>query len=54
MSQLAKDYTPKGIGIIAISSNDVNNYPEDAPDLMRQNAREQDFTFPYLYDESKI
>ena len=51
--QLAKDYQSKGIGFIAISSNDVENYPDDAPDLMAINAREEGYTFPYLYDESQ-
>ncbi|MEH6535531.1 MAG: thioredoxin family protein [Psychroserpens sp.] len=51
LSQLAKDYVSKGINCIAISSNDANKYPEDAPDKMKQNAIDNDFIFPYLYDE---
>jgi peroxiredoxin len=50
---MAKEYQPKGIGFIAISSNDVENYPDDSPEKMKQFARENDFTFPYLYDESQ-
>ena len=38
---------------VAISSNDVENYPDDAPDLMTKVAAEQNFPFPYLYDESQ-
>ncbi|WP_299334022.1 thioredoxin family protein [uncultured Psychroserpens sp.] len=53
LSRLAKDYKSKGINCIAISSNDVVNYPDDAPHLMKQNAIEQDFIFPYLYDETQ-
>lgn len=53
ISELAKDYISKGIKCIAISSNDANKYPEDAPQLMKQNAIENDFIFPYLYDESQ-
>jgi len=53
ISQLAKDYQKKGINCIAISSNDVENYPQDAPHLMKQNALEQGFIFPYLYDETQ-
>jgi peroxiredoxin len=53
VSQLAKDYVSKGINCIAISSNDVDNYPEDGPELMKQNARDNDFVFPYLYDASQ-
>lgn len=53
LSQLAKDYHSKGIGFIAISSNDAENYPEDGPEKMRQNAIDNDFKFPYLYDETQ-
>ncbi|WP_298421401.1 thioredoxin family protein [uncultured Kordia sp.] len=51
--QLANDYQAKGIGFIAISSNDVENYPADAPDLMKTNAEQQQFSFPYLYDKTQ-
>ena len=53
VSQLAKDYVSKGINCIAISSNDVDNYPQDGPELMKQNAIDNDFVFPYLYDASQ-
>ncbi|MFD0864135.1 thioredoxin family protein [Sungkyunkwania multivorans] len=51
--QLAKDYQEKGIGFVAISSNDVKNYPDDRPELMKENAKQEGFTFPYLYDETQ-
>ena len=51
--QLAKDYQEQGFGFVAISSNDVVNYPEDHPDLMTQTAKEEGYTFPYLYDQSQ-
>lgn len=50
---LAKEYTDKEIGFVAISSNDVENYPQDAPDLMKENAREEGYPFPYLYDATQ-
>lgn len=50
---LAKDYQPKGVGFIAISSNDIVNYPQDAPHLMKENAAEEGYTFPYLFDETQ-
>ncbi len=50
---LARDYKGKGIGFVAISSNDVENYPQDSPELMKENALQEGFTFPYLYDESQ-
>ncbi|MBR9914359.1 MAG: thioredoxin family protein [Algicola sp.] len=53
ISQLAKDFISKGINCIAISSNDIENYPQDAPQFMKQNAIDQDFIFPYLYDQTQ-
>ena len=51
--RLANDYKNKGIGFVAISSNDVINHPEDAPGLMTQVAKNLKYPFPYLYDESQ-
>lgn len=48
--RIANDYRVQGIGFIAISSNDVVNYPQDAPELMTEFAFENKFEFPYLYD----
>ena len=50
---LANAYQPKGISFIAISSNDVVNYPDDHPDKMKETAAEEGYSFPYLYDESQ-
>ncbi|MGY5354953.1 thioredoxin family protein [Wenyingzhuangia sp. IMCC45467] len=50
---LAKEYKAKGIGFVAISSNDVVNYPQDRPELMKIHAIENEYSFPYLYDESQ-
>lgn len=51
--RLANDYIPKGVSFIAISSNDIENYPQDAPDKMKEFAAANNFPFPYLYDESQ-
>lgn len=51
--QLAKDYQKKGIGFVAISSNDAENYPQDGPEAMTQLARSENWPFPYLYDETQ-
>ena len=51
--KLANDYKQKGIELIAISSNDAVNYPDDGPDKMKALAEEENFPFPYLYDESQ-
>lgn len=53
LSKLAKEYKKKGIAFIAISSNDVANYPQDSPELMKKTAAEEGYTFPYLYDENQ-
>lgn len=51
--KLANDYKNKGIEFVAISSNDVINYPEDTPELMKDVAIELKYPFPYLYDGSQ-
>ena len=51
--KLAKEYQEKGVSFIAISSNDVVNYPQDGPDKMKTHAAEVGYPFPYLYDESQ-
>ncbi|MED4452203.1 thioredoxin family protein [Metabacillus fastidiosus] len=51
--RLANDYQPKGISFIAISSNDVENYPDDSPENMKKTAEELGYPFPYLYDETQ-
>lgn len=53
ISKLGREYQSKGINFVAISSNDVENYPQDAPHLMKEKAQEMDYTFPYLYDETQ-
>ena len=51
--KLANDYLSKGIGFVGISSNDVENYPQDAPHLMKRQAEKLKYPFPYLYDETQ-
>ncbi len=51
--ELAKEYQQEGVAVVAISSNDVNDFPEDNPEMMAQKAKEAGFTFPYLYDETQ-
>ena len=53
VADFARDYQDKGIGIVAISSNDAVAYPGDAPNELAGQARRLHFTFPYLYDESQ-
>src|SRR5213078_5093828 len=49
----ARDFTPRDLAIVAISSNDVAGYPADAPAEMKRIATLKEFGFPYLYDESQ-
>lgn len=51
--QLANDYLRAGVSFVAISSNDVANYPADSPEKMKEMALERKFPFPYLYDETQ-
>lgn len=51
--RISNDYRVQGIGIAAISSNDITAYPEDAPEKMSEFAFQHKFNFPYLYDETQ-
>jgi len=51
--QLTADYTKKGIGVAAISCNDVNAFPNDSFEAMQKRAKDKEFNFPYLFDESQ-
>ncbi len=53
LSTFTKELKEKGIKTVAISSNDVDNYPQDSPELMKKLKEEHGFDFPYLYDESQ-
>ena len=50
---LADDYGARGVSFIAINANDPEAYPEDAPDRMRQVAKEKGYPFPFLFDETQ-
>lgn len=50
---VSKYYTASGVSTIAISSNDVENYPQDSPENMKIFAKDYGFSFPYIYDESQ-
>ena len=68
LAKLGKDYAPGGVSgeasssrshagkeaaLVAISANDAKNYPDDAPPSLKAFAKEEGFTFPFLYDESQ-
>jgi len=50
---IANHYRKKGISFVAISSNDAENYPQDAPDKMKIHAQNNNYPFPYLYDKTQ-
>ncbi len=53
LARLGKDYGPRGVDIIAISSNDIGTHPQDGPEFMARFAADNGFTFPYLFDETQ-
>jgi thiol-disulfide isomerase/thioredoxin len=53
LARLGRDYAGASLGIVAISSNDVAQFPEDGPDGLRRQASELGFQFPCCYDESQ-
>jgi peroxiredoxin len=53
LAELGVYCAAQNVGIVAISSNDVANYPDDSPENMRKEAMAAGYTFPYLYDESQ-
>lgn len=53
LARLGADYADRDLGIVAISSNDADNYPEDAPESLKKQAKKLGFRFPYCHDESQ-
>ena len=51
--RLSAEYRARGVGVVAISSNDIVRFPEDAPERMAEVADAMGFTVPYLYDETQ-
>jgi peroxiredoxin len=52
-SRFAKEYEARGLKVVAIASNSVEEFPEDGPEGMKQEAAEAGYTFPYLFDEKQ-
>jgi peroxiredoxin len=53
LAALGRDCMTRGIGVVAISSNDVASHPADSPEQMIHEAEERGYSFPYLYDETQ-
>ena len=52
LARLGRD-APRGLGVVAIASNDAEGYPEDAPASLAEQAKLAGFSFPYLYDQDQ-
>jgi peroxiredoxin len=53
LARIGREYGERGVGIVAISSNDAKAYPADSPERMREERQAAGYVFPYLYDESQ-
>lgn len=53
LARVGAEYEARGVAIYAINSNDVNTYPADHPDRMKEKAADWGYTFPYLFDENQ-
>jgi peroxiredoxin len=53
LAQLARDYQPREVAVVGISSNDAAGYPADSPEKMAAEAKAAGYMFPYLYDETQ-
>lgn len=53
LAAIGREYSDRGVGVVAISANDAEHYPDDSPGKMKLEAEQAGYTFPYLYDESQ-
>jgi len=53
MIALAKEYQPKGVAFVLINANDPLKYPDDSFENMIKRAKEKNYPFPYLHDETQ-
>ena len=53
LARLGRDYMAKGVGVVAISSNDIVKYPQDRPELMAVEKKKHGYPFSYLFDETQ-
>ncbi len=52
-ADFAREYQEKGLGVVAIAANDTEQYPQDGPEGMEEEAEKAGYTFPYLFDETQ-
>jgi peroxiredoxin len=53
LAALANAFAGKGVGVVAVGSNDAESYPDDAPEKLAEQGERLGFSFPYLYDETQ-
>jgi peroxiredoxin len=53
LAQLGRDYAESGLAVVAISANDPESHPDDAPERLAEEARTAGYPFPYLFDETQ-
>lgn len=53
LARIGQDYVPKNVGIVAISSNDADNYPDDSPAGLKEMVSTLNLNFPICHDESQ-
>ena len=53
LAVIGREYQERGMAIVAINSNDVENYPDDSPEKMAEEVENYGYTFPYLFDATQ-
>lgn len=53
LAEMVKEYQAKGAAVVGINSNDIENYPDDRPERMAEDAQRFGYTFPFLFDETQ-
>ncbi len=53
LTSFGHEFKDKGLGIVAINSNDASAYPADSPEKMREEVAAVGYPFPYLFDGSQ-
>jgi peroxiredoxin len=53
LAELATEYQKRDVAVVAVNSNDVENYPDDSPVKMAEEVKRRGYAFPYLYDETQ-
>ena len=53
LAAFGNEYQARGVGVVAINSNDTSTHPDDSPERMVHEAEERGYSFPYLFDEDQ-